>query len=510
MSENVAHRDALVPGTRLREFELLEVLGRGGFGVTYRGWYPNLGVNVAIKEYMPSEFAVRDPSGDVYPKTRQTEAWYRWGLDKFLDEAKTLLRFNHPSIVRVLQFFEGNGTAYMVMEYLEGQTLYALLQEEETLSEDRLRALLAPILDGLEQVHAAGYLHRDIKPGNIVFRSEDTPVLIDFGAAHALTAEHSRTVASFEMPGFSPIEQYSVTGQNYGPWTDLYAVGAVLYRGMTARVPVDALSRIERDDLEPVARAAKRRYGRSLTRAVDWALRLRAAERPQSIAQWRRVLEGRTRPPPPPGDSSARFPGKRPTALVTAAILVVALVVWLSMESPAPESRESARSGSPSVDVSTEPTVEDGDAREPAPRPADAGPQVQIGSGEPEAVQSLSECRTLKSARRWEEALECVRRVIALDEDNAEAREEARDLEMLAAFSRVHGAPTVEGYFRFIQDYAWSPFVDAASEGLSGLENAYWEEVEAADTLERCRRYLEIYPAGRYVAEARRCLSGGG
>ena len=108
---------------------------------------------------MPSEFAVREPNGDVYPKTRQSEEWYRWGLDKFRKEAETLMRFNHPSIVRVLQYFEGHGTAYMVMEYLEGQTLFALLHEQKTLSEARLRALLVPILDGLEQVHAAEYLH---------------------------------------------------------------------------------------------------------------------------------------------------------------------------------------------------------------------------------------------------------------------------------------------------------------------------------------------------------------
>ena len=311
MSEEVAHRDALPPGTRLREFELLEVLGRGGFGITYLGWYSNLGVNVAIKEYMPSEFAVREPNGDVYPKTRQSEEWYRWGLDKFRKEAETLMRFNHPSIVRVHQYFEGHGTAYMVMEYLEGQTLFALLHEQKTLSEARLRALLVPILDGLEQVHTAEYLHRDIKPGNIVFRDEDTPVLIDFGAAYALTAEHSRTVAAFEMPGFSPIEQYSVSGQNYGPWTDLYAVGAVLYRAMTELVPVGAPSRIERDDLAPVARVAKRKYGKQLTGAVDWALKLRAADRPQSIAQWRRVLDGRSRPPGPVDGSIARVSGKR-------------------------------------------------------------------------------------------------------------------------------------------------------------------------------------------------------
>ena len=555
MSETDAHRDALPPGTRLREFELLEVLGRGGFGITYRGWYPNLGVNVAIKEYMPSEFAVREPNGDVYPNTRQSEEWYRWGLDKFLEEAKTLLRFNHPSIVRVLQYFEGHGTAYMVMEYLEGQTLFALLHEQKTLSEARLRALIEPILDGLDQIHATGYLHRDIKPGNIVLRDEDTPVLIDFGAAYALTAEHSRTVAAFEMPGFSPIEQYSVTGQNYGPWTDLYAVGAVLYRGMTEFVPVGALSRIERDDLAPVDRVAKRKYSKQLTGAVDWALKLRAADRPQSIAQWRRVLEGRSRPPRPADGSTARVSGKLLAMIVMAATLVVAAGAWWMFESPAPDSPANPLPD-PVVETPDDDSIDrkiarvrdlvkEGEIAEarrvleearvlgldselyqtfsaaideadkgvvPAtdPQPSEIPSPAQPESGETDAVQLLSECDSLKAERRWGEALECVRRVIALDEDNADAREEERNLDMLAAFSRVHDAPSVEGYYQFIKDYPWSHFVDAAGEGLKELEDPYWEDVKAADTPESYRLYQEIYPAGRYANEAQRRLSGGG
>ena len=167
------------------------------------------------------------------------------------------MRFNHPSIVPVRHFFEEHGTAYIVMEYLEGQTLHALYEAEGTLSEDRLRALPASILDGLEQVHDAGFLRCDIKPGNIMLRDGDTPVLIEFGAAQAATAEHSR-MASLVMPGFSPMEQYIGTRRNHGPWTDLFAVGTVLYRGMTGIVPSDALSRLERDEHLPGDQAPMR------------------------------------------------------------------------------------------------------------------------------------------------------------------------------------------------------------------------------------------------------------
>lgn len=562
MMGGVEHRDALPPGTRLREFELLEVLGRGGFGVTYRGWDPNLGISMAIKEYMPFEFAGREPNGDVCPKTHQTEEWYTWGLERFLDEAKMLARFNHPSIVRVLQYFEGHGTAYIVMEYLEGQTLYGLYDEQKTLNEDRLRALLAPILAGLEQVHDAGYLHRDIKPGNIVLRDRDTPVLIDFGAAQALTVEHSRTVASFETPGFSPIEQYSATAQNYGPWTDLYAVGAVLYRGMTGIVPLDALSRIEQDGLEPVGRVAKGRYGKQLTAAVDWALKLRAADRPQSINQWRAVLEGRELPPvgtsaaragteralPHGGDSSSRSLDKWlwPVALVMITILLMVGGVWW-WKHPAPVPPPELRPGPPDdspVDASLDQKVAEvrelrkqGNFAEARKRleearilglddelyraflgaidEAETGVALDVVepplpspvSGESEVAQSLRECREIKSDRRWNEALECVRRVRGLNPGNTEAIDEERELDMLVVFSGIHESPSVEGYYGFIIGYAWSPFVDVAMEGLKELEDGYWEEVRAADRRERYARYLEIYPEGRHAGEARRRLS---
>lgn len=298
MSSGFTHYDTLPPGTRLREFEIVDVLGRGGFGVTYRGWDTIDNIAVAIKEYMPFDYAEREPNGDVYPKHEQEEH-YDWGLSEFLKEARMLAGFSHPSIVGVRQFFEDYGTAYIVMEYIDGQTLFALYEEEGTLSEDRLRALLAPILAGLQQVHDADWLHRDIKPGNIMLRDAHTPVLIDFGAAQAATAGHGRE-ERVVTPGFSPLEQYGRGGRRDGPWTDIYAVGAVLYRGMTGFVPSEALAREERDDLRAVRTVAKRSYGTQLTSAVDWALKLHAEERPQSIDEWRDVLDRPDAPPPPP------------------------------------------------------------------------------------------------------------------------------------------------------------------------------------------------------------------
>ena len=326
VGEAVMHRDTLPPDTRLGKFELLEVLGRGGFGVTYRGWDTADNVAVAIKEYMPLDYAVRGPNGEVYPKYGH-EGLYDGGLDDFLKEAQVLVALDHPNIVQVRGFFEAHGTAYTVMEYIEGQPLFALYEAEKTLSEDRLRGLLASILAGLGQVHHAGWLHQDIKPGNIMLRDASTPILIDFGAAQAATAD--RRGDGVVTPGYSSLEQYGRSGQQHGPWTDLYAVGAVLYRGMTGFVPSDARARYKKDDLEPVGKLAKRRYSTQLTAAVDWALKLQAEDRPRSIDEWREVLEPSgdalpSSPPPPP----SRWNRWLMVFFMIAMLIVAASVLW--------------------------------------------------------------------------------------------------------------------------------------------------------------------------------------
>ena len=297
MNHAAEHLNALPPGTRMEDFELKHVLGHGGFGITYRGWDTVLGRTVAVKEYLPAGVAVRVADMTIHPRTRDDEEDYRKGLDDFLHEAQVLARFeHHPNIVRIHRFFEAHGTAYIVMEYVEGQTLSALCKAEKTLDEPRLTALLKPLLAALSDMHAVEFLHRDIKPGNILLRDDGAPVLIDFGSARTAMAVRSQSMTSIVTPGFAPIEQYSTRGKQ-GPWTDIYAIGAVLYCAMTGTVPSDATSRIEDDDLVPTGQATAGRYGKPLCDAVDWALRLRGTERPQSIAQWREVLEGRSVPP---------------------------------------------------------------------------------------------------------------------------------------------------------------------------------------------------------------------
>ncbi len=282
---------ALPPGYRIEEYELVRVLGSGGFGVTYLGYDHHLDKAVAIKEYLPNDLAVRADNQSVLPKSTQDQADYEWGLARFLNEAQTLARFDHRHIIKIHRFFRAHGTGYSVMEYTEGETLSELLQRKGTLTESELKPILFPILDGLEAVHEADFLHRDVKPSNIVIRDDGSPVLIDFGSARQAVAGKSRSVTAIVTPGYAPIEQYSAKGHQ-GPWTDIYGLGAVCYRCLTGEPPDDATERLREDPLVPISKRCKGKASAALLGAIDRALRVNEGERPQSIKVWRSELEG--------------------------------------------------------------------------------------------------------------------------------------------------------------------------------------------------------------------------
>ena len=285
---------ALSQGYRLQEYELVRVLGFGGFGMTYLGFDHNLDKAVAIKEYLPSDIAIRTADRSVAPQASNFRGDFQWGLERFLDEARTLARFDHRHIIKVYRFFKAHGTGYIVMEYAEGETLSAHLERKGPLQEAELKAILYPLLDGLEVVHGADFLHRDIKPGNIVLRDSDgSPVLLDFGAARQAVGAKSRSVTSIVTPGYAPIEQYSSRGRQ-GPWTDLYALGGVCYRALTGDVPEDATDRMRDDPLVPVAQRCAGRARGAFLSAVDWALSADEGARPQNVGAWREAMEVET------------------------------------------------------------------------------------------------------------------------------------------------------------------------------------------------------------------------
>jgi serine/threonine protein kinase len=289
MSDSTEYRNALELSTKLCEYQLKSVLGVGGFGMTYLAWDTNLEKYVAIKEYLPGDLAVRALDGSIVPVSTNHQFDYQWGLDAFIQEARTLARFSHPHIVRVNRYFEANGTGYMVMDYEEGESLNQLLKRSPHPPENVLRSILLPLLDGLAAVHAAKFLHRDIKPSNIFIRANGSPVLLDFGAARA-TSGGTRTLTAVLTPGFAPLEQYAVEGKQ-GPWSDIYAMAGVMFRAVTNSSPPDAVSRLHGDTVPQRLAEAQGRYSAPLLRAIEWALSIKAELRPQSIAEWKAAFD---------------------------------------------------------------------------------------------------------------------------------------------------------------------------------------------------------------------------
>ncbi len=278
---------ALPEGHTVFEYRIKK--GGGGFGITYLARDINLELPVALKEYFPGDLTSRAADLSVRVRVPEAEQQFHWGLERFLDEARALASFRHPSIIRVLRYFRENGTAYIVMEYESGDPLKRWLACRPMLDQAGLLRVTHPLMDGLEAVHRLDFLHRDIKPDNIYIRADGTPVLLDFGAARRTTG--GRDLTNIVSPGFAPFEQYHSKG-NQGPWSDIYSLGAVMYWMTTGQKPVESASRVQ-DDAMPravdIGNTAV--FGEALLHAIDWALSPHEGRRPQNVVQLRAALE---------------------------------------------------------------------------------------------------------------------------------------------------------------------------------------------------------------------------
>jgi serine/threonine protein kinase len=285
--------NVLPTGTHLGEFEILDLIGEGGFGIVYLAYDHSLERHVALKEYMPSGLATRTTTMAVTVRSQHHLDTFTAGLKSFINEAKMLAQFDSPSLVKVHRFWEGNGTAYMVMPFYEGITLKQALKEHRiTPTEGWIRMLLADLFDAIETIHRAQCFHRDIAPDNILLLKDGRPLLLDFGAARRVIGDLTQCLTVILKPGFAPIEQYAdIAGLRQGAWTDIYALAAVVYYLMTGKAPPPAVARMVHDEMVPAQVAGKGRYGAPFLTVLDKALAVKPEQRYKSIAELRRALD---------------------------------------------------------------------------------------------------------------------------------------------------------------------------------------------------------------------------
>ena len=316
--------NALPVGTRLAEFEILGLIGEGGFGIVYLAWDTQLRRNVALKEYMPASLASRHGHSEVTVRSERHEEAFVAGLKSFVNEARMLAQFDHPALVKVHRFWEANSTAYMVMPYYEGTTLKdALRQMPAPPSEALLLNLLGPLVDALGALHRAQCFHRDISPDNIIIlKDSGRPVLLDFGAARQIIGDLTQALTVILKTGYAPVEQYAqVVSLNQGPWTDVYALAATIYCAIRGTTPPASVGRIVNDTYVPLVEAAAGWYSERFLGAVDHALGIMPADRPQSIEAFADEL-GVTKPA---SATSSRMPFEADVPATVAASLAASV-----------------------------------------------------------------------------------------------------------------------------------------------------------------------------------------
>jgi hypothetical protein len=288
--------EGLPVGTRLGEFEITALIGVGGFGIVYLATDHSLGRKVALKEYMPTALAARTGRAQVQVKSERYRDTFEAGLKSFVNEARLLASFDHPSLVRVYRFWEANGTAYMVMPYLQGKTLRDLLREQRAAGlpppdEAWLRSVLGPLTEALMVIHAEQCYHRDIAPDNVMQLPNGRWLLLDFGAARRVISDMTQALTVILKPGYAPVEQYAeIPGMKQGAWTDVYALAAVVYYAITGKTPPPSVGRMLNDTYQPLAQVAAGQYDPGFLAAIDHALAVRPQERTQTIAELRQQL----------------------------------------------------------------------------------------------------------------------------------------------------------------------------------------------------------------------------
>ena len=285
------HANCLAVGTRVSDFEIIGLIGEGGFGIVYLAKDTSLDRIVALKEFMPAAIAGRIEGVTVAVRAANHKATFDAGLKSFINESKMLAKFAHPALVEVYRFWEGNGTAYMAMRLYRGETLRQVLTKgEQVFTEDWIAQTMGPIFDALEMLHREQVFHRDIAPDNIIV-SDGRSVLLDFGSARKIIGDATQALTTVLKPGYAPLEQYSDDGtMKQGAWTDVYALGGVLYHLATGKTPLQAVSRMMSDPLQTVNQLTGDKFSVTFSQAVSKAMNVHIENRFQTVTEFREAL----------------------------------------------------------------------------------------------------------------------------------------------------------------------------------------------------------------------------
>ena len=281
----------LPPGYQLEGYRIERQLSQGGFSIVYLA-HDEKGMPVAIKEYLPARLAQRTAASPVPLVSEENQAAFNQGMKNFFEEGRVLAHLDHPNVVRVLNFFRANETAYLVMRYERGRTLQEHIQKHPgVLSEAFIRKVFTRLLNGLREIHMHKLLHLDIKPANIYLRMDGHPVLLDFGATRQGLGSSDASLGAVHTPGYAAPEQMG-SGEAQGPWTDIYAVGATLYACLAGSTPLSAELRAKGEVLIPAQQRWRKEYSLQLLELIDWSMKLPIGERPQSVFALQKVLNG--------------------------------------------------------------------------------------------------------------------------------------------------------------------------------------------------------------------------
>jgi formylglycine-generating enzyme required for sulfatase activity/serine/threonine protein kinase len=442
---------SLQPGSRVGDLQINAILGTGAFGVTYLVTDPAIGTRFALKEFLPHGLVVRSEDGTVQPRNEVSKQVFADGLKQFLTEARIVAALDHPHVVKVLRYFEANGTAYFLMPYYQGQPLNKLLEKGSTFDRDQARSLMLPLMDALEYIHGEGVVHQDIKPANIYMTGSGDPVLLDFGVAAAVRTKTALD-PKLGSAGYAAPEQHS-GGDSPRPGTDIYGLAATIYRCVTGKIPVAAKDRLaalaagEADPLQPFPELAPATAYGGLTDAVDVGLKLAPQERPANVRTWKKsfssldwhhsiVVGARA------GDYETERKEWLPTVLLGVFIAVM-LGIGVFLLTDAPEQEQSAETTS-GADTGS---------------PAEPGRGMRVPEPEPEEL------------KRWQGALK---------------------------------ADTVLGYRRFMDDFPQSHYRPQAQTQLDILDEKLWSALSSENSIPAYEDYLDVFPDGIHQAEALR------